>query len=69
MPTRPVKRRFVAVFYEPRGHRECGGVFVQLECQHVVVVQPRGRLDTTHECWRCTELARVRVMLDDYFKR
>lgn len=61
-----VKRRFVRVFYEPRGHRACGGVFVELDCEHVVVVDPGQRLRKAYNCWHCAEAARIDQLLRDY---
>lgn len=63
-----VKRAFARIYFEPRGHRWCGGVFVELECAHVIVVPPGHRVDKRHDCGRCAELARVTAMLDRYFE-
>lgn len=61
-----VKRQFERVFFEPRGHQACGGLFVLLECGHVIVVEPGHKIEKAHDCWHCVEGARIAAMLRAY---
>lgn len=54
------------IFFTPRGHQACGGIFVRLVCGHVIVVPPGHQIHKIHLCYHCAGAARADALLLAY---